>query len=156
MGGKTVALRTCGFIALLVAFGIPVPAASAQCGLFDDIAWLGIGAHEEPGGLLSSFAREVVRLQELLSRPAARMLVLVDEFARTTTPHEGKALLVAMLRGFRRRERLAFCATHLAGVAIEAGVRHFAVRGIREVPQTVSERSERRPRRARTVDGLCH
>lgn len=136
MGGKTVALRTCGFIALLAAFGIPAPAADAECGLFESIAWLGIGAQEELGGLLSSFAREVVRLNELLTRPASRMLLLIDEFARTTTPHEGKALLVAILRGLRRRSRLAFIATHLAGIARDAGVRHFAVRGLREVPLT--------------------
>jgi len=136
MGGKTVALRTSGFIALLAAFGIPVPAANAECALFENIAWLGIGAQEELGGLLSSFAREVVRLNELLTRPASRMLLLIDEFARTTTPHEGKALLVAILRGLRRRERLAFIATHLAGIAQDAGVRHFAVRGLRDVPLT--------------------
>ncbi len=98
MGGKSVALRTCGFIALLATFGIPVPAEDAQCGLFDQIAWLGIGAERDAGGLLSSFAREVVRLNELLARPAANALLLIDEFARTTTPAEGRALLVAVIR----------------------------------------------------------
>lgn len=135
MGGKSVALRTCGFIALLASFGIPVPAQSAQCGLFDEIAWLGIGAQEELGGLLSSFAREVVRLNEILARPARNALLLIDEFARTTTPHEGKALLVALVRALRRRGRLAFVATHLAGIAAEAQTRHFAVRGLRDVPK---------------------
>lgn len=136
MGGKSVALRTCGFIALLAAFGIPVPARSATSALFAELAWLGIGAQEELGGLLSSFAREVVRLNEIMARPGARMLVLIDEFARTTTPHEGKALLVALVRALRRRGRLAFIATHLAGIAEKAGVRHFAVRGLRNVPET--------------------
>lgn len=135
MGGKSAALRTCGFIALLAAFGIPVPAERAECGLFDEIAWLGIGAHEELGGLLSSFAREVVRLNEILGRPARHALLLIDEFARTTTPHEGKALLVALIRGLRRRGRLAFIATHLAGIAADARARHFAVRGLRDVPK---------------------
>lgn len=135
MGGKSVALRTCGFIALLAAFGIPVPADSAECALFDEIAWLGIGAQEELGGLLSSFAREVVRLNELLARRCAKALLLIDEFARTTTPHEGKALLVALIRALRRRERLAFIATHLAGIASDAQARHFAVRGLRDVPK---------------------
>ncbi len=135
MGGKSVALRTCGFIALLAAFGIPVPAASAECGLFDEIAWLGIGAQEEPGGLLSSFAREVVRLSEILARPATHALMLIDEFARTTTPHEGRALLVALVRALRRRGRLAFVATHLAGIAAQTQTRHFAVRGLRDVPK---------------------
>lgn len=135
MGGKSVALRTCGFIALLASFGIPVPADDAQCGLFDEIAWLGIGAQEELGGLLSSFAREVVRLNEILARAAGHALLLIDEFARTTTPHEGKALLVALIRGLRRRGRLAFIATHLAGIASDAQARHFAVRGLRDVPK---------------------
>ncbi|HKU66652.1 MAG TPA: hypothetical protein VJP85_02645 [Candidatus Baltobacteraceae bacterium] len=135
MGGKSVALRTCGFVALLAAFGIPVPAENAQCAIFDEIAWLGIGAQESLGGLLSSFAREVVRLNELLARPASHALLLVDEFARTTTPHEGKALLVALIRSLRRRGRLAFIATHLAGIAADAQARHFAVRGLRDVPK---------------------
>ncbi|MDQ2992248.1 MAG: hypothetical protein M3R30_05455, partial [Candidatus Eremiobacteraeota bacterium] len=86
MGGKSVALRTCGFLALCVAFGLPVPAARARIARFDRIAWLGIAPESESGGLLSSFAREVVRLQEILARPPERTLVLVDEFARTTTP----------------------------------------------------------------------
>ncbi|HET6895778.1 MAG TPA: hypothetical protein VFH72_10400 [Candidatus Baltobacteraceae bacterium] len=135
MGGKSIALRTCGFIALLAACGIPVPAHDAQSALFDEIAWLGIGAQEELGGLLSSFAREVVRLNELLARPASQPLLLIDEFARTTTPHEGKALLIALIRALRKRGHLAFIATHLAGVAAEAQTRHFAVRGLRNVPK---------------------
>lgn len=137
MGGKSVALRTCGFIALLAAFGIPVPAKNASSALFDEISWLGIGAQEEAGSLLSSFAREVVRLNEIWTRKPARPLLLVDEFARTTTPLEGKALLVALLRALRARNRLAFAATHLAGVAQQSGVRHFAVRGLREIPKAV-------------------
>ncbi len=136
MGGKSVCLRTCGFVALAAAFGLPVPAASARVGLFDEIAWLGIGAgDDELGGLLSSFAKEVVRLREVLERGAGRLFVLVDEFARTTTPHEGKALLVSVIERLRERGACAMVATHLAGVAREAGVRHFAVRGLRGIPR---------------------
>ncbi len=138
MGGKSAALRACGFVALLAAFGVPVPAASARCALFDEIAWLGIGAMEEPAGLLSSFAGEVVRLKELLARGARNCLLLIDEFARTTTPQEGKALLVATVRGLLRRKCLAFVATHFAGVASAAGVAHFAVRGLRDAAQSTS------------------
>jgi DNA mismatch repair protein MutS2 len=136
MGGKSVTLRTCGFVALCAAFGVPVPARAARIALFEEISWLGIGSGEEtPGGLLSSFAREVVRLRDVLARGAARQLVLVDEFARTTTPHEGKALLVALLERLRGSGACGLAATHLAGVAAEAGARHFAVRGLRGIPQ---------------------
>ncbi len=136
MGGKSVCLRTCGFIALCAALGLPVPAASARTALFDEIAWLGIGTDDDaPASLLSSFAGEVVRLRDLLERGAQPLFVLIDEFARTTTPHEGKALLIAVLQRLHERNACGLAATHLAGVAREAGVRHFAVRGLRGIPR---------------------
>ncbi|MEO6836584.1 MAG: hypothetical protein ABI231_11870 [Candidatus Tumulicola sp.] len=136
MGGKSVCLRTCGLIAVCAAFGLPVPADRARTSLFEEIAWLGIGSDEDQlGGLLSSFAKEVVRLREVLERDAARLFVMVDEFARTTTPLEGKALVVALLERLRERAACGLVATHLAGVAREAGARHFAVRGLRGIPR---------------------
>ncbi len=138
MGGKSAALRACGFIALLAAFGIPVPARSAQCAVFDHVAWIGTGASPKSETLLSSFAAEVVRLNALLQRHSHRALFLIDEFARTTTPHEGGALLVALLRSLRRRGITAFAATHLSGVASHAQTPHFAVRGLRRLPDVTS------------------
>ena len=135
MGGKSVSLQTCGFIALCAAFGLPVPAASARTALFDRIAWLGMGREPEIGGLLSSFAREVLELKAILERGDARLLILADEFARTTTPHEGRALLVALLARLRELGACGMLATHLAGIAGAAGVRHFAVRGLRGIPR---------------------
>ncbi len=134
MGGKSAGLRTCGTIALCAAFGLPVPATRATVGLFDRIAWLGIGVQADRGGLLSSFAGEVVRLRDLLEDEQRRMFLLIDEFARTTTPHEGQALLVAVIGRLRQRGICALVATHLSGVARAAGVAHLAVRGLRTVP----------------------
>jgi hypothetical protein len=135
MGGKSVTLQTCGFVTLCAAFGLPVPASRARVALFDQIAWIGIGREERAGGLLSSFAREVLELKAIFVRDAPRLLFLADEFARTTTPHEGKALLVALLARLRRRRACGLLATHLGGIAVAAGVRHFAVRGLRGIPE---------------------
>ncbi len=135
MGGKSVCLQTCGFIALCAAFGLPVPAARAHTALFDQIAWLGLGRETQIGGLLSSFAREVLELKAILARGASRLLILADEFARTTTPHEGRALLIALLERLREGEACGILATHLAGIAASAGVRHFAVRGLAGIPR---------------------
>jgi DNA mismatch repair protein MutS2 len=133
MGGKSLALQTCGLLSLCAAFGLPVPAVAARVGLFDQIAWLGTGLQERTGGLLSSFARELMLLKEILVRSAPRLLILVDEFARTTTPHEGKALVVALTEVLRKRRACALVATHLQGVAGAAGVAHFAVGGLKGV-----------------------
>ncbi len=135
MGGKSVCLRTCASIAFLAAFGLPVPADSARIGLFTSIAWLGIGAESAHGGLFSAFAGEVLRLRDLLSTMSENGLIFIDEFARTTNPAEGVALLVAIIASLRRRGCIGFVATHLAGIAAAADTAHFAVRGLRDVPK---------------------
>ena len=139
MGGKTAALRTCGFLAACVVLGLPIPASAASVPLFDEIAWVGVarGEHEEATSerqLLSAFGAEVIVLRDMLERHPERALVLVDEFARTTTPREGRALLVALLQVLRARGALALAATHLNGVAREAGVTHFAIAGLHALP----------------------
>jgi DNA mismatch repair protein MutS2 len=135
MGGKTVAMRTCGFVALCAAYGLPVPADRARTTLFAEIAWLGADVDEVGGGLLSSFAREVVRLRDLFSRDAGPRLILLDEFARTTTPRESRALLVAVIERLCSEDACGLAATHLDAVAQAAGVRHFALRGLSGIPQ---------------------
>lgn len=149
MGGKTAALRTVGFLVACVAYGVPVPARAARIPLIDEIAWLGIGT-DAPGerrgsagaavrdvrsargglhagdGLLSAFAAEIIAARALLQREHVRPLVLVDEFARTTSSREGRALLVALLDAFRARGALALASTHFERVAEAAHAAHYA------------------------------
>jgi hypothetical protein len=139
MGGKTAALRTLGFAAACATLGVPVPATFARVPLVDEIAWLGIGAaapDAEDAPLLSAFGAEVVALRAFLEQPARRALVLADEFARTTSPSEGRALLVALLETLRARGALGLAATHLAGVAAAANVAHFAIGRLSALPPT--------------------
>jgi DNA mismatch repair ATPase MutS len=60
--------------------------------------------------------------------------VLIDEFARTTSPREGRALLVALLERLAAGDARGLAATHLHGIAAEAGAEHFAIVGLRELP----------------------
>lgn len=125
MGGKTAALRALGFALACVALGVPVPARAARLPLVDEIVWLGLDGEAPSGVLLSSFGREVVGLRDALATQPARALVLVDEFARTTSPREGRALTIALVRAFAARRALGLVATHFADVAKGAGVTHF-------------------------------
>jgi DNA mismatch repair protein MutS2 len=128
MGGKSAALATCGFLALCVANGVPPPATRITMPLFARMAWIG-GGDADRARLLSAFATEVVRVRDVLAQTATPELFLVDEFARTTGPREGRALLVGLVEALRRRHALALVATHFNGVAAEAGTRHLAIAG---------------------------
>jgi hypothetical protein len=132
MGGKTAALRTLGFMVACVALGVPVPAARARIPLVDEIVWLGLGALPEDDALLSAFGTEVVDLRAFLERRPVRALALIDEFARTTSPREGRALLVALIETLRERGAFGLAATHFTGVAASARAPHYSVGGLRE------------------------
>ena len=131
MGGKSAALATAAFLCACVALGVPPPAAAASLPLLDTIAWIGGDGPAERARLLSSYAAEVVRAQEVLATASARALVLVDEFARTTGPREGRALLIAFVEALREQRALAIVATHFDGVPDRAGVPHLRIAGVR-------------------------
>jgi hypothetical protein len=132
MGGKSAALATAGFLCACAALGVPPPARAATLPLLDAIVWIGGEGPQDRARLLSSFAAEVVRARETLAAASARTLVLIDEFARTTGPREGRALLIALTEAIRDHGTFAFVATHFDGVAEAAGVPHLRIAGLRE------------------------
>jgi DNA mismatch repair ATPase MutS len=130
MGGKSAALATCGFLAACFAYGVPPPARWAALPLLDRVVWIGGEQAADRVRLLSAFGGEVVRTRDALAPPAGPALFLVDEFARTTGPREGRALLVALVEALARRRAFALVATHFDGVARSAGVPHFTIAGL--------------------------
>ena len=115
MGGKSAALACAGFLCACAALGVPPPARAASLPLPDTIAWIGGEGPEDRSRLLSSYAAEVLRAKDVLVAASPRALVLVDEFARTTGPREGRALLIAFIEALRARGAFALVATHFDG-----------------------------------------
>lgn len=131
MGGKSAALATAGFLCACVALGVPPPAREASLPLLDAIDWIGGEGREDRARLLSSYAAEVVRARDALAGATPRTLVLVDEFARTTGPREGRALLIAYTEALRTRGAFALVATHFEGIAEAARTAHVRIAGLR-------------------------
>ncbi|HEX3463516.1 MAG TPA: hypothetical protein VHS78_05635 [Candidatus Elarobacter sp.] len=131
MGGKTAALSAVGFWCGCAVLGVPPPARRATLPLHEQIAWIGGQGPADRARLLSSYAAEVVRARDVLADASPRTLVLVDEFARTTGPREGRALLVAFAAALRERGAHALVATHFDAVAEAADVPHLRVAGLR-------------------------
>ncbi|MDB5095235.1 MAG: hypothetical protein JWO85_3336 [Candidatus Eremiobacteraeota bacterium] len=132
MGGKSAALATAGFVCACAALGVPPPAHAASLPLLEEIVWLGGDGPADRARLLSSYAAEIVRAQAALSGASARTLIVIDEFARTTGPREGRALLIAFAEALRARGVFALLATHFEGIAQTAGVPHLRIAGLRQ------------------------
>ena len=110
-GGKTVALKTLGILALVNQCGIQPPAAAAHLPVFDRVL-VDIGDDQSIERSLSTFSGHVRRLQEILAVAGPRSLVLLDEVAAGTDPAEGAALARAVLEALVARGALVLVTTH--------------------------------------------
>lgn len=110
-GGKTVALKTLGILALINQCGIQPPTAAAHLPMFDRVL-VDIGDDQSIERNLSTFSGHVRRLQEILSVAGPRSLVLLDEVAAGTDPAEGAAIARAVLEALVARGSLVLVTTH--------------------------------------------
>ncbi len=112
MGGKTVALKTLCMLQYLYQFGFALPVTSAVMTPFDDIRFC-IGDEQDEKTGLSSFAAEMQRIDRAIAaaETGKRVLLLVDEPARTTNPVEGTALVSALLERLSDKTGLALVMT---------------------------------------------
>ena len=115
-GGKTVALKTVGLLAMMAHAGLHIPAEDARFPGFDGI-YADIGDQQSIQQSLSTFSSHITNLQDIMRRATGRSLVLVDELGTSTDPEEGAALASAVLRHFQRMGVFLVGTTHQRGVA---------------------------------------
>jgi DNA mismatch repair protein MutS2 len=119
-GGKTVALKTVGLLALASQCGLPIPAAAGS-----RIPWLSglvatVGDDQDLLADRSTFSGRLLRLREAWEAASPDSLVLLDELGSGTDPAEGAALAIALLEGLLERGSLAVITTHLTQLAAAA------------------------------------
>ena len=110
-GGKTVALKTLGLLALMAQSGIPVPADRADMPVFDSVL-ADIGDYQSIEQNLSTFSAHVTNIDFISRTATANSLVLLDELGSATDPEEGAALAVAIAEHFRKAGCMVVIATH--------------------------------------------
>jgi len=118
-GGKTVALKTIGLLALMAQAGIPVPADRAELPIFDAVL-ADIGDYQSIEQNLSTFSAHVTNIDFISRTATANSLVLLDELGSATDPEEGAALAVAIADHFRQTGCISVISTHHTSLKVYA------------------------------------
>jgi DNA mismatch repair protein MutS2 len=111
-GGKTVALKTAGLLALMNQAGLHVSARSSSVFPVFASVFADIGDDQSIGSSLSTFSShlaKVVAMERELELPA---LVILDEVGTGTDPAEGGALGTALVEHFLERGAMVLASTH--------------------------------------------
>ena len=144
MSGKTVLLKTLALAQYLVQFGFYVPATAASIAVMDDVAIVMGDQHSELTGL-SSFADEILKTNQIIeqAKKGKKLLVLIDELARSTNPEEGKALVSAFIRVMSEYKVMSLVTSHYSGIV---STRKLRVKGLKMdaitpniTPQTLND-----------------
>ena len=118
-GGKTVALKTVGLLAMMAHAGLQIPAGDAVLPRLDGI-YADIGDQQSIFESLSTFSSHIRNLRRIMDAATPQSLVLIDELGSATDPEEGSALAIALLAYLRDRGATVVATTHHRNVARRA------------------------------------
>ena len=111
-GGKTVALKTAGLLALMAQAGLHVPAEhGSRVPVFRSV-FADIGDEQSIAANLSTFSWHIANIVQMDRSLALPALVLLDEAGAGTDPVEGGALGLAIVDHLRKRGAHVVATTH--------------------------------------------
>jgi dsDNA-specific endonuclease/ATPase MutS2 len=137
MAGKTVLLKTLALSQALCQYGFFVPATSAKIALVEQILFSITDEQSELSGL-SSYASEMLKVNRIVQqgKKQRRLLVLIDELARTTNPTEGRAIVSAVANILDGCNAKTVITTHYSGLSTQC--RKLRVKGFMEKSKDAS------------------
>ena len=111
-GGKTVALKTIGLLALMSQAGMHIPAREGSIlNVFNNIL-ADIGDEQDILSGLSTFSARLEHLKGIANQATENSLVILDELGAGTDPDEGTAIAMAILDYLSEKGSLTVISTH--------------------------------------------
>jgi DNA mismatch repair protein MutS2 len=115
-GGKTVALKAAGLLALMAQAGLHIPVDPGSAFTPFKSIFADIGDDQSIAASLSTFSARIAHLVEMERALELPALVLLDEVGGGTDPIEGGALGTAVIDHFRKRGAIVIATTHDDGL----------------------------------------
>ena len=119
-GGKTVAMKTVGLLALMHQAGLQIPASDGSALPTFDGVYADVGDQQSIEQSVSTFSSHMRSVIDILRVATGESLVLLDELGTSTDAEEGSALARAILEDLASRRVSTIATTHHRNVAASA------------------------------------
>lgn len=119
-GGKTVAMKTVGLLALMHQSGLHIPADEGSSMPVFEGVYADVGDQQSIERSVSTFSSHMRNVIEILDVAGSQALVLLDELGTSTDPEEGSALAKAILDHLATKGIDTIVTTHHRAVAAHA------------------------------------
>lgn len=123
-GGKTVAMKTVGLLALMHQAGLQIPASDGSVLPVFDGVYADVGDQQSIEQSVSTFSSHMRSVIDILGAATSESLVLLDELGTSTDAEEGSALARAILEDLAEKRVSTIVTTHHRSVAAYAETSH--------------------------------
>lgn len=115
-GGKTVALKTLGLLVMMNQCALAIPTKQGSSLSFFRRIYVDIGDSQSLSDNLSTFSGHMKNIGEILEFVQGKDLVLLDEVGTGTSPKEGEAIALAIMKFLLRKHALTMISSHFDGL----------------------------------------
>ncbi|MFA6861465.1 MAG: Smr/MutS family protein [Bacilli bacterium] len=131
-GGKSVFIKAVALSVMMDKLGLMVPCkGGATIPFMDNVYFLG-GDNQSVMDNLSTFSSHIIGIKGITDKATKDSLVIIDEVGEGTSPKDGEALGVALLKYFERLGSYTLLTSHFDGLKIYAASDDKALTGAME------------------------
>ena len=119
-GGKTVTMKTCGLIQMMIQSGLLVPVhPDSQTGIFKQL-FIHIGDTQSIQFELSTYSSHLLHMKYFIENANGRTLFFIDELGSGSDPNLGGAFAEVILEELSRRHAIGIVTTHYLNLKVMA------------------------------------